>query len=476
MNEDRPRKIALIGATGYEYASPKARVECFSWDRLKKATNLADYDVVVIDLLSLRDKESLDGRVLRELLDVKTTQEVLRKTGGAIYVLGDPRFWVKRGATEGEQSVPFLYWTGAEFAWDERPGDTVERRWQADRGPFKSFADALSRWSYSLAAARPELEAFAEVWNIEYFRGKGRQPAVLIHPICENSYGNHLVFSVSHATEEVAYQYGVQVPRDKQSLSGPIYFLPESELPEEEVLEFVLRDLCGVDVSAPEPEWIREISVPDQEQVERELDEIQRRVNELLEKRAGRLEERAALRRPLELLYQGGKALEEAVWSVLEQLGAEVERPEERNKEDGWITVQAGDDLFEGVLEVKSTDRQHFGTGGLRQLFDWINRGIARRKKRYTGIFVGNSSIKEPPKVRPWPFNKNWVEDAELYGFAAIRSEDLYVLYLLDRTNRLDRDEFWRSLFSTKGPFDMRPYRKQLTDDEKDQLEYVPAA
>ena len=82
-----------------------------------------------------------------------------------------------------------------------------------------------------------------------------------------------------------------------------------------------------------------------------------------------------------------------------------------------------------------------------------------------------NSSIKDPPKVRLWPFNPNWVGDARLYEFAAIRSEDLYVLYLLDRTNRLDRDGFWRELFSTKGPFDMSPYRKKLTVVEKDQLE-----
>lgn len=53
-------------------------------------------------------------------------------------------------------------------------------------------------------------------------------------------------------------------------------------------------------------------------------------------------------------------------------------------------------------------------------------------------------------------------------GYAAIRTEDLYILYLFDRTGRLDRDRFWRELFSTKGPFDMGPYRKKFTDEEKD--------
>jgi hypothetical protein len=58
-------------------------------------------------------------------------------------------------------------------------------------------------------------------------------------------------------------------------------------------------------------------------------------------------------------------------------------------------------------------------------------------------------------------------------GYAAIRTEDLYALYLLDRTGRLDRNLFWRKLFTTTGPLDMNPYWKKLTNDEKDQLGYL---
>ena len=38
MAEDRPKKLAYIGATGYEYSSPEARIGCFPWDRLGKAS------------------------------------------------------------------------------------------------------------------------------------------------------------------------------------------------------------------------------------------------------------------------------------------------------------------------------------------------------------------------------------------------------------------------------------------------------
>ena len=43
----------------------------------------------------------------------------------------------------------------------------------------------------------------------------------------------------------------------------------------------------------------------------------------------------------------------------------------------------------------------------------------------------------------------------------------LYILYLLDRTDRLERYVFWRELLSTKGPFNMKPYREKLADKER---------
>ena len=45
MAQDRQKKVALLGATGYQFGSSKARVECFNWERLKKAGNLADFDM-----------------------------------------------------------------------------------------------------------------------------------------------------------------------------------------------------------------------------------------------------------------------------------------------------------------------------------------------------------------------------------------------------------------------------------------------
>lgn len=477
MAEGRQKKIALIGATGYEYNSEQGKIECFSWDKLRKAKNLADYDTVILNVLSLKDREQLDAEGFHSALNIQAARDILTNEG-VIFVLGDPRFDLPiKYKGHGEASTPFLSWTGLEFVWDNRVGTSVESQLHSNfEHLFEPFVKALKRWDYSLANCRPYNEDNTSMWNVEAMQQRELRVEAYVEKFCQNRYGNALMFCVVHIGE--FYEnvgFGSQMEsRGKQVLTAPIYFIPETALSEEETLELVLRDLCGVDISAPEPEWVEEFVAPGQEQIDDELSRLNTQIDGLIERFNSKVEERDEVRKPLRLLYESGVALEEAVWFVLAELGSEVEWPEERNKEDGWITVEVGDETFEGVLEVKSTDKQHFTLGGLRQLYEWIERGITFRQKQYTGLFVGNSSIKERPRARPWPFHKNWIESAELRQFAAIRSEDLYILYLLDRTERLDRDEFWKRLFSTTGAFDMKPYRKKLTDEEAKQISELP--
>ena len=173
MTEERQFKIAIIGAAGPRYASPEVRVECFPWNRLKKLANLADYDIVILDLLSMTDQRLPDVETFESVINERSVLEVLVSKNqvspnGNIYVLGDPRFSITqeinfvpvlpsppyRGAevSEGAEvsnrqyEIPFLYWTNMEFEWDNRPGDTIERTWEASAGPFK-LLDEL-RWTF----------------------------------------------------------------------------------------------------------------------------------------------------------------------------------------------------------------------------------------------------------------------------------------------------------------------------------------
>lgn len=170
----------------------------------------------------------------------------------------------------------------------------------------------------------------------------------------------------------------------------------------------------------------------------------------------------------MKLLYEREYALEPVARDILRGLGAHVEDPAEKNKEDGWIVVKVTDTTYEGVLEIKSTRSDQFGEDGRKQPLDWIDRGRTLRGKNYKGIFIGNSAVDKPMKERSWAFNDSWTKAAELSGICAMKTEDLYVIYLLKSRGEIDLDSFWKELFGTSGIFDMTKHWEMLSPkDEK---------
>lgn len=274
---------------------------------------------------------------------------------------------------------------------------------------------------------------------------------------CANRYGHALAFGLGHRIgknnrAEVSY--------------GLIHFLPEISLDEDETLLIVLRDFCDAASELPEPKWVSGFNVPGQKAIDEKIAQIEATVAEqqtVLEKA---LKERVKVRTCLKLLYEREYALEPVVRDILRELGAAVEDPVEKNKEDGWLTVQAAGKNCEGVLEIKSAKSDQFSEEGRRQVVDWIDRGRTIRDKNYKGIFIGNSAVTKPLKVlsdRPDAFSDSWKKAAKLSQICAMKSEELFLIYLLHRQGKLNLEEFWTRLFTTDGIFDIKPFLPKET-------------
>jgi hypothetical protein len=109
------KKILLIGAKGYDRAKEGLRLDCMPWDKLPKISNVRDYDVLIINLLSISteaDRQKVDWKKFNELLDFRAASDILAHEG-KIVVLGDPRFEIPTRKTSGTKE--FLNWTGATF-------------------------------------------------------------------------------------------------------------------------------------------------------------------------------------------------------------------------------------------------------------------------------------------------------------------------------------------------------------------------
>ena len=104
----RPTKIALIGARGFETQSEaQLRVECFTWDKISRIQNLRDYDITILNLLSC-DPQTVNWSEFDRVLN-RTAMNDITSPGGAIFIVGDPRFEVRRSVSTGNEiTEPFL--------------------------------------------------------------------------------------------------------------------------------------------------------------------------------------------------------------------------------------------------------------------------------------------------------------------------------------------------------------------------------
>ena len=449
-------KIIIIGTSGYEQQSADSRVDCCAWGKISCLPNLRDYDVVILDLLSL-NREQVDWPAFRKLLNPTITREILFSKGTVITV-GDPRLEIPIATSRGtDVNAPFLDWTGMAFKWDNCPGDTVHFENDYKHRIYSGYVENLRRWNYSLKEHMKDVAVFQTLYSEEVMRSRGFQLRVELDPFCSNRYGNPICFAISIAVTRIVEHLGIR-QEEVQNRSGPLVFLPEIDLDHDQTILLVLRDLCGIESDLPEPGWVEKFEAPGQKPVDEEIRRIE---GELVSNRKA-LEaaqaKREQVRSCLKLLYGRGTSLERAVREVLRSLGAQVEDPTEPGKEDGWVTVNVSGETFEGVLEVKSTKNPQFGEDAIRQLLDWVHRGVQLRQKKYKGICVGSSSVDKLLAERPWAFSDSWEKSAELHGFVALKSEDLYQLHLLNAAGSLDRGEFWRKLFNTNGIFNFRKH------------------
>jgi hypothetical protein len=217
----------------------------------------------------------------------------------------------------------------------------------------------------------------------------------------------------------------------------------------------VLTGILRIRVVVPEPPWASALVAPGQPSIDARIAQIEHDIAALETDLKAAEEERKKVRRCVHLLYKFGDELEDAVREILRSLGSTIKPTTEPGKEDGWLTVEIGGEIFEGVLEIKGTRKDQFNLRGLRQLMEWKKRGIVDHGKKYKGIFVGNSGADKEVSQRELPFTKSWTDRAELDESVVLLAPDLYALYCLDCAGKLDRNQFWRALFRTNGVFSL---------------------
>ena len=180
-------------------------MNCVTWDKLSDIPNVRDYDVLVINLLSIKteaDRKKVDWVKFNELLSFHAASDILTHEG-KIFVLGDPRFEIPKSKTEGAKQ--FLDWTGATFVWDKQPGDTIRSNNWSD---LKNYEKHLRTWNYSLARCSLNENVFEEKWDLDGIRRKGYSVWVETRAACANRYDHAIAFCIFH---QIRNEYRVHI-------------------------------------------------------------------------------------------------------------------------------------------------------------------------------------------------------------------------------------------------------------------------
>jgi hypothetical protein len=450
----RSHRIAVIGEAGFDVRAGDAVVRCFPWNFSGETSEIADYDVAVVNLAEAGPQEDSHGAALPKEIDGERVSAILDalnrmiSAGGEVVVIGRPEisfWWNRRSGGQGNwASKP--YWTGMRLEWDRHAGDRVQLGEFST--PFTPYVQQISRYEYSLVRVMGEdVYPPTPPSHSPFLPGAHVRPVgtmkVVTEPLLTNRHGG-MVASIHRVSSPLS-------PAGQSP--GTVVLLPSLPGGAKESVTNILRDVYTIPVASPDAPWLKGFRAPGEAAVLIQMEKVQAEID-VLQAQSGWLEEqRMSVRRSLGLLSLGDAGLEEQVRAALRCLGADVEEPSE-SKEDGWITVRLPEGMLHGVLEIKSTQKPVFDQYGLKQLVDWKARGMSQRGIAYKGIFIGNSAYGMTPDDRPDPFEVNFRKAAITSELVALTTATL----LRELTRVVDdaesSDTFWRALFTTNGVYE----------------------
>lgn len=263
----------------------------------------------------------------------------------------------------------------------------------------------------------------------EYLSTKPRWSAYIQRDACDQTkwntlataFGTHLL-SIASTTE-----------------TGHIIFLPsEYNTQNGELLEQCIRKLLGDKDITPTPEWAISISVPGQDKIRKQLEEIDAQVDAIKQKRSTLVSQNTALESWKWLLYETGKyRLEPIVHKALSLLNCKVE-PQPDSESDGKVETEFGIALLEieGATETIKIDK-------ISQLLRNIANFVYQQNIPVKGVLVGNPfrcdelSNRPPKGSQKRMFSDQLLRTAEMNNISVLLSTDLYEIVCLILDHKL---------------------------------------
>ncbi len=432
--EQTNRRILILGS-----ARHTRLVKAYEWDSLPPKLNVSDYDTVILNLEPFQNREYANG-INVDLIPVWSQfARLIFSRESEIVAIGSPEF-----ALGANPYLPPTWWLPVELTFVHETGQEI-REVEAE---FSFYFDLVRSWSFYLEGVRPKGSDFTKAYVATGAPGADsiRQS---VSALAGTRFQRAIGFKISFVALDTRNS-----PFDSQvGESGDVFWLPApTETSTVDGIDVILREKYGLRFEKTPPKWIGAFQLPAQLPLQEAVQEKESAIADLRKQLEADRLALAQTSRFLQLLYeQGEDVLEPVVRDALRGLGANVEDPGQKGREDGRLVDHLG---RRGMLEVKGRSGS-LRLSDVRELDNWVREAIANEKWQGKGLLIVNLQCDEDPRKRKDCIPPNCVEAARTFDIAIITTAQLFHALVLNQKGALDREAFWNRLFSAGGLSDL---------------------
>lgn len=428
------RKIAIIGTDLTDLGPRASKVELFEWEDVSSDTiNLRDYDGVVVDVSSLQNTVAPHTETV---FSASVLRDILKGKNSFFVIVGNPATTLTNKSIAEKVGINVVIVKGQ--------GDSIRVPKKSKGSRFEAYTSRVKRFTYSYNLQfEPTEELKRLVTNKDIPSAIVRSAPLLV---TRADYG---IASISDVFVFKRNQYhSGRLDESEEPFKGDLVFLPPLETKGEQ-FELILSILDSENDKTEVPEWVEEISVVGQDEVDEAVASNEAKLVEVTAELESLAQNRAAMRQALELLYKADKPLEKSLKTYMSKLGFTVSEPsDESNKVEFYL--EKGSSKF--VVEVKSTTKQMFDQKGLRQANDWRDDVMLTTGETFKPLFIGSNQYNLKPSERSDDYlAQNLIDYAVSRDIACITVGQLFEELQKIEAKKMTTDELAQKLHATKG-------------------------
>lgn len=433
MNSDENDlpKILILGS----YSHGKHVTE-YSWNAIPETLNIADYQILIMDFTVLNNPEFLESVTIKNNMSEYQFGKFLFSPNSEVVVIGPGKFLFPYIGSRGR---PSTYWLPKAPAFDYDSGNTVNI---VDTS-FEYYLKNVESWSFCLRPDgwdnHPQLPAYLNEAGVGH-----NNAGVQITPLAENRYKRPIAFAV--VFDVGPYQ------------SGPVIWLSApTKISTHEAIDLLLKERYKVFSEVNPPDWLVKFPLPKEiplrAKIAHKQEEI-KKFSDQIEELEQNLREETKYH---QLLYESGEGvLEPIVRNALRELGAHVDDPKVKGRDDGRLTDPRG---REATLEIKGREGQ-LKLRDINELDRWVRDSLVMEDRRSKGILIGNLKRDQPLDNRADIYPPNCLQAAKNSDMSLLTTSQIYRAIQDKQNGKFNQDEFWDAVFSANGDCDL-PHPKE---------------